>query len=303
MCPATDFSAGSGGQGGASLSFPVMSAQGQIFVAGNCAAPDGGSAAFLLAVFRDGSVDWIVPAPYADAAPVVDASGNIYLVTSEGSGAQSLSSFDPSGTSRFTPVTYGGESAVELVVGASQVVDIANGSAFGLDGSAGYDVDVETGPFANAFYDSIQAKGGAVDAAGNVYFPFTGASSLEWGGLSPSGSLLWSLAFSGDDDVASCPVLAADGTLLTVETESQDNPEWRTSPQATLVALDSSTGKQLWSKASPGASSLALGPSGMVLLAGSSVQSVFAGQLQPSGTAPWSRYRGGNSNRGAAFGQ
>jgi hypothetical protein len=39
----------------------------------------------------------------------------------------------------------------------------------------------------------------------------------------------------------------------------------------------------------------------MLLLAGSNaVKSVFLGQVHPSTTAPWSRHRGDNSNRGAA---
>ena len=282
----------------------MLSAQGQIFLAGNCATQGGGSAPFLLAAFRDGSVDWLISAPYADAAPVVDANGNIYLVTSEQGGGQSLSSFDPTGAQRFTPVAYGGQSDVQLVVGATQIIDIANGQSFGLDGSAGFDVDTTTGAFQNAFYDTLNARGGAVDGSGNVYFPFTGTSqSLQWGGVSPTGSLLWSLAFNGDDDTASYPVLSAEGTLLAVESESQSDPEWQTTSPASLVAIDTSSGKLLWSKPVTGASSLALGPSGMLLLGGSSaLQGLFAGQLHPSTTAPWSRYRGDNTNRGAAVG-
>jgi hypothetical protein len=309
ICPANDFGSSRGGQYGASLSFPVMSAQGQIFLAGNCATQTGGNAPFLLAAFRDGTVDWLIQAPYADAAPVVDANGNIYLVTNEQGGGQSLASFDPTGAQRFTPVQYSGQSDVQLVVGKQQIVDIANGQSFGLDGSAGFDIDAMSGVFQNAFYDTINARGGAVDASGNVYFPFTGSGSgnsqpLQWGGLSPKGSLLWSLAFESDDNAATYPVLSAEGTLLTVETESQNNPEWQTTTPATLVAMDVGTGKQLWSKSLIGAGGapLALGPSGMLLVGGSALQGVFAGQLHPSTTAPWSRYRGDNSNRGAAVG-
>ncbi len=302
ICSPNDFSAGSGGQYGASLSPPVMSAQGQIFVAGNCQTQSAGNAAFLLAAYRDGTVDWLIPAPYADAEPVVDASGNVYLVSNLEGGGKSLSSFDATGASRFTPVTYGGQSDAQLVLGGNQVVDIANGSAFGLGGGSGFDLDVDQGPFANAFYSSIQAPGGVVDAAGNVYFPYAGQSALEWGGVSPSGSLLWSLAFASDDNVASYPVLSAEGTLLALESESQDNSEWQTTSPGSLVAIDTGSGALLWSKSVSGASSLALGPSGMLLLAGGTVQGVYAGPVHLGSAAPWSRYRGDNTNRGAAVG-
>jgi hypothetical protein len=306
LCPSSDFG---GSQGGASLSPPAMSSQGQIFVAGSCSTQDHGSTGFLLAVFRDGTVDWLIPAPFADAAPVVDSGGNVYFVTDQSGGGKLLSSYDPTGAARFTPVSYGGDSDAQLVVGTSQVVDIANGQAFSLTGTAGFNLDVDTGPFANAFYASLQATGGTVDGTGNVYFPFAGSSggnnALEWGGVSPSGSLLWSLAFGNDDDVASSPVLSAEGTLLTVESQSQNDTETQTTPAASLVAVDTSSGSLLWTKTVTGGGSLALGPSGMLLLGGSpgnNVQGVYAGQLHLSTTAPWSRSRGDNTNRSAAVG-
>ena len=88
--------------------------------------------------------------------------------------------------------------------------------------------------------------------------------------------------------------------MAAIESADADD-NWQTPPTPSLVALDTASGQQLWSKPSAAASSLALGSGGMLLLAGSPVQSVYVGQVHASSSAPWSRYRGGNSNSGAGL--
>lgn len=158
----------------------------------------------------DGSVRWTFSIPEISGrdsrircAPVVDASGNVYL----GSGNHFLYALDSAGNELWS--FEAGDS-----IDSAPVLDADGNLFFGSRDGFLYKVNSD-GSFAWLFETGdIFYASPAVDALGQVYaIGFEGQGISRLYAIDPSGQLLWSLAFDGLHD--SSPLLSADGHLYT----------------------------------------------------------------------------------------
>ena len=293
----------------------ALSPTGPIYASGNltnlCESGDLLPEPFLAGVLPNGSVAWahMLPPPYAvtfGQGLMVDGQGNAYLyetVSTEDLASPYLASYDSKGQPRFlAPLPA---QAPVLALGTDRVVEASAGELWDLDGGS-------LGTLDAGMPGTAQSASVVIDGENDVYLLGThgGYLGLSLAAFTADQAIpFWSLDLNLAVSVSN--LLLGQGELFFAMDQSCGGCPIGTTPSngqaQTITALDSATGKQLWStQLATGAypypaATMTLANTGTLILAsGGQVTALFAGQQTPPQNAPWSRVGGSYWNQSSS---